>query len=115
MTEKELMNAVCKYLRQRGYLFYGDFAAGMYLSMYQARLVARYRSCIGLPDVVVFHRTEQYVGFAFELKKQSPYKKNGELRKDAHIAEQHKVLQRLREMGWYADFVWNLEQVKKIL
>lgn len=115
MSERVLMNEACKYLKNKGYLFYGDYAAGMYLSMIQARLISRYRSGSGLPDIVVFHRTNDYVGFAFELKKQSPYKKNGQLKKNQHLYQQNEVLKKLRSIGWYAEFIWDLEQIKKVL
>lgn len=59
---------------------------------------------------------EIYAGLYLELKKEGTRlkKKNGEWA-TPHIAEQAKVLEKLRDRGYYAEFAVGFEEAKKII
>ena len=115
--ELNIVMAICNYLRKKGYLFYCDIAVGLHLTSFQAVLVSRLRCGRGLPDIIVFHRDDKYIGYAFEVKrsKEAYLKKDGQLKKDTHLSEQKEVLDRLTAQGWYANFVSSLDEVKALL
>lgn len=69
----------------------------------------------GLPDFIFLKNNGVYSGLFIELKKESPYLKNGELRTDEHLELQRDVLEQLKLEGHYACFVWSLDQFKKIV
>ena len=63
----------------------------------------------GFPDLFIPIPRKEYKGFFLETKKETPYKKNGELKKNDHLREQADYLEWLRNQGYYADFCWSLE------
>ena len=120
-TELEITLSICKWLRNEGYLFYCDIAAGLKLTNYQAMLVSRMRWGRGLPDLIIFEPHEyegkKYCGYAIELKKSlsSVFKKDGSYRNDKHIQEQVEVLKMLEERGWRTSFADSVETIKTLL
>ncbi len=56
-----------------------------------------------------------YSGLFLELKATNVYLKNGELSKNAHVQEQEAVLQRLRELGYCAEFAVGFDESKRII
>lgn len=142
MTESELQIAVADYLRLRypSVLFHSDYGSGVRLTMGQA--VRQKRQNGGRrawPDMFIakpanvkavakqiengsrnvigaFTFLEQKYGLFIELKKDSTrlYKKNGEPASE-HIAEQAKVLEKLREEGYAAEFAVGFDEAKKII
>lgn len=116
-TELEITLSICKWLREEGYLFYCDIAAGLKLTNYQAMLVSRMRWGRGMPDIIVFASNHKYKGFAFEVKKSKDevFRKDGSFKKNNHIAEQLHIRAYLQTIGWKFDFVFGVEDVKRIL
>lgn len=70
-----------------------------------------------LPDFIFLKNNGKYSGLFIELKKESPFLKNGELKSDTsgHLQRQKDVLDMLNIEGHYASFCWTLEQFKKIV
>lgn len=66
------------------------------------------------PDNELYHI---YNGLYLELKAEdnSPFKKDGTLKKDQHLEEQNEVLNQLREKGYAAYFAVGFEQAKQII
>lgn len=69
----------------------------------------------GLPDFMFLKNNGAYSGLFIELKKESPYLKNGQLKKDDHLELQRDVLEQLKIEGYYAVFAWSFDQFKKIV
>lgn len=57
----------------------------------------------------------KYSSLYIELKKESPYLKNGNLKKDDHLEKQNNTINLLRLEGHYACFAWSLTQFKQIV
>lgn len=66
------------------------------------------------PDNEMWHI---YNGLYLELKAEgnSPFKKDGTLKKDQHLEEQDKYLQTLRGKGYKAEFATGFNEAKKII
>jgi len=60
-------------------------------------------------DVIILEPNKYYHGLLIELKVETPYKLNGELKKDEHLEAQNKSIEIMREKGYYACFCWSLE------
>ena len=77
---------------------------------------SRLQSHKGQPDLIIFYPNiidgEFFAGLALELKKSDAkiYKKDGSLRKNAHIEDQAEWLEYLGKCGIYADFAVGLEE-----
>lgn len=58
-----------------------------------------------------------YAGLYLELKAEgnSPFKKDGTLKKDEHLEEQQAMLESLRAKGYKAEFATGFEQAKQII
>ena len=97
-------------------LFNTDMS-GIRLPQGLAAQASKLRSHSGFPDVTLYIRKANYVGFMLELK--APhikiYKKNGELRKCEHLEQQAKVHKMLTDQGWFVDFACGIDEAKEIL
>lgn len=114
MTEEQLHKQICTYLKLKGVLFNTDLS-GIKMSIGQARKIKKLRSSRGFPDIVIYEPTQSYHGLFLEVKKESPYKKNGELKKNEHLQEQQYMIGELEMRGYKAYFVWDFDQAKKII
>ena len=105
--ERDLQTQVCTYIKRK----YPDVVflsepSGMYVSIYQARLLKAQRSKHALPDLWIIHPSMHYHGLILELKHESktPFKSDGTLRKDQHLARQAETLELLQERKYWANF-----------
>jgi len=130
MTEKQLHKQITDYLKyQYKKVIFTTDMSGIRLTQGQAVQTSKLRSSAGIPDILIFQTggkiliwnedekinqvVFQFAGLFLEVKKETPYKKNGEvLKKHLHQAEIHK---RLRKQGYYAIFVWSFDEAKKII
>ena len=71
----------------------------------------------GLPDFIFLKNNGKYSGLFVELKKESPFLKDGKTLRadDGHLQLQQDVINQLLIEGHYACFVWSLEQFKKVV
>ena len=122
-----------------------DIAADLKLTKGQAAKFKRLHPERGYPDLFIasmvfkmptdkerHHYQEKYgfeMGFAnlmkdhlkcglyLELKAEgnSPFKKDGTLKKDEHLAEQQAMLEKLRKYGYEAKFATGFEEAKQII
>jgi hypothetical protein len=118
MRERIVQNQLCKYLDIR----YpdvpyrtdkdGQFAKGGALWD-----KARQKGKKGFPDLIIPHRVGQYPGLVIELKRdgESVFKKNGDLRKDDHLADQAWWLEWFKGMGCYSSFAIGFDEGKEII
>jgi hypothetical protein len=118
MSEKTLHRAICDYIRLQypGVVFRSD-AAGVRLTIGQARSMKRTQSNRGLPDLAIYEPRNGYHGLFIELKAEGnpAYRKDGALVADTHIQEQAQVLEKLRKKGYVAAFACGFEQAKTII
>lgn len=116
--EYDLQKAVCEYLDlQYGFALYlSDTIASIKLNVRQAtRNKAIQKNGFKCPDLLILEPRHGYHGLFIELKVKSPFKKNGDLRKDAHLEGQMQTITDLQKRGYYACFATGFEQVKEII
>ena len=118
-NEAEVYKTIAKYIsiKYPNVIFRFDFAAGLYLSVFQSKLHKRLNPVRGYPDLFIAYPTKGYSGLFIEIKsdKANPFKKNGELRSNEHLTEQQNVLKRLNESGYKALFGVGVESCFKII
>jgi predicted glycosyltransferase len=104
-------------LRQPRIMVFSDTAAHIGKTMFQQMRANKLQSTISKawPDVFVAQPTPQYAGLFLEFKSETPYLKDGKtLKKNDHIRDQEACMQRLRERGYAARFVWSKEQAIEV-
>jgi len=117
-SEEQTHIAICKYLKlQYPNVLFTSESSGIRLSIGQAKRLKAMRSCSGLPDIMIFEPRKSYYGLFLEVKREGTkiYKKDGDLRKDAHIQEQEEILHQLKQRGYLAEFVVGFEEAKSII
>ena len=116
--ENDLHLAICKYIKlQYPSVIFTSESSGIRLRIGQATLLKRMRSCAGLPDIWILEPRKSYHACLLELKKEGTtiYKKDGDMRKDKHLQEQENILHRLKQKGYFAEFVVGFEQAKAVI
>lgn len=116
--EYQLQRAVCKYLEAQypKVLFLSDTVASVKLTAMQAvRNKAIQKKGFKTPDLIIFKPNFAYKGLMIELKVESPFKINGELKSSDHLKGQQESLEKLRELGYDAHFSWGFEMTKLII
>ena len=70
-----------------------------------------------IPDFMLFVPQGKFTGLALELKSRNVnlYKKNGDFRKNEHVAGQRKILKRFSGYGWLAGFACGLDDMKAVV
>lgn len=133
-TNKEysLQVAVCRYLNLKypQLLFLSDTVANVKLTPAQGgRNAAIQKRDFSCPDIIIFQPNQKYNGLFMELKVNSPYNRDGTLRKQKvvvkkggivvdeydHLEEQARAMRMLRDRGYWADFVWSLDEAMRII
>ena len=113
--EESLQVAISKYLKlQYPNVVFTSESSGIRLTIGQAKKAKQQRSNHKLPDMIILEPNYLYEGICLELKKHSPYLKNGELSKNKHVQEQNKTLQLLSDKGYLAMFVWDFDYFKEM-
>lgn len=117
--EFELQKHVVKYLRcyYPKVKFMSDTIANVKLSIPQkVRNKSIQCNDFHCPDLIIFQPNKTYHGLFIELKKESPFKKDGEtLKKNEHVENQAKTMLELQELNYFCSFAWNFEQCKRII
>ena len=68
------------------------------------------------PDVFVAQPSGDYAGLFLEFKAETPYKIDGViLKKSDHVEAQAATMERLRDKGYFCDFVWTVEDALRIV
>lgn len=129
MKESDLQVMVADYLRLRypKVLFHSDFGSGIKLTQGQAMKQKRQNGGRrGWPDLFIAQSAPrcvdgswkyEYYGLFLELKAEgnSPFKKDGSLKKDEHLEEQWEMLQELENRGYKARFATGFNEAKKLI
>ena len=96
-----------------------DLASDQKLSIQQAarnsNLQGRYSK--GYPDLVILAKKGNYGALFIEIKTEqsTPFKKNGELKKNAHLETQNEFHEMLEERGYKAAFGVGFDGCKKLI
>lgn len=133
--EHQLYIKIAQYL-QNNYpkaIYRFDIAADLKLTQGQAAKFKRLHPTRGYPDLFIAHpvikahrdkdgmikitKTDSYAGLYLELKADgnSPFKKDGTLKKDQHLQEQWEMLGALTLRGYKAEFATGFDEAKKII
>jgi len=116
--EYQLQKEVCRYLSLRypDVLFLSDTIGNVKLTMLQAsRNKAIQKTGFACPDLLILQPNKKYKGLFIELKKDSPFKKDGTLYKNAHLEEQQDAINKLNKLGYKALFAWDIVSICKLI
>lgn len=109
--EDSIHISICDFIKtQYPDVIFSSEPSGLRLPIGQAKKLARMRSGSKLLDIWIPEPRGPYHGLFFEVKAESPFQKNGSLYSDKHLAEQAKMIERLKKKGYQAMFVWSVEQ-----
>lgn len=122
MTELQIYKAFARFMEvvHPRVVYRFDYGAGTFLSMKQASEQKQINNCKGYPDLFIAKACGKYHGAFFEIKKvgNEPYYKEaarrGMLKNDEHIKEQAHMLERLRKLGYYAEFAVGLDELMEL-
>jgi|GEM_PF-2521093 hypothetical protein len=114
--EQSLQTAICTYLKMQYPLipFKVDHGASQNkVSYIERKIYAKQSFRRGFPDFQMIKPSKYYFGLFFELKgcKEDLFNKNGTAKRGTgdHIAEQYEFCQLLNQNGYYACFVWDID------
>lgn len=117
--EAELRRMLARWLQYQypNVIYRFDLAADLKLTMGQARKHKELHPHRGYPDLFIAEPRGKYCGMYVELKADgnSPYKRNGELKKSEHLTEQEAMLNKLNSRGYAAEFACGFDEAKKII
>ncbi len=121
--EYELHKKIVRYLLDHypKVLFMSDLDNQIRLTLGQARRnKALQKPEFSCPDLLILEpiKTETgkfCSGLFLELKAESPFKINGELKSNEHLKKQWNSLGDLNEKGYFAKFIWEFETGRKLI
>jgi len=120
--EESLQLAISKYIRSQypDAVFNSDIASGMRLPIWIGAKAKAQRSKRGQPDLVILEPKGKFHGMCLELKnkRSDVYLATGlisEAKGQEHVREQAALLKRLRDKGYWADFVFGYDEAKMII
>lgn len=117
--EAVIHQQIVNYLKARfpEIIFRTDFAAGMKLTMYQAKKHKAMQSGRGFPDLFIAQPAGKYFGLFLEIKRdrKSVFKKDGTLISNQRIHEQAKILAELCDKGYCALFACGFIEARNII
>lgn len=118
-SEHNLYEQIARYLQLQypDVIYRFDLAADIKLTPGQAAKHKKLHPTRGYPDLFIAESSSKDHGLYLEIKTESnsPYKKDGTLKKDKHLEEQARMLERLRARGYRAEFGVGIEECKKII
>lgn len=94
---------------------------GVRLTMGQAAKIKRMQAGRAWPDLFIAEprkrQGQHYCGLFVELKAEGTviFKRDGELRMDKHLREQHDLLQELKKRGYWVNFAVGFEEAKLLI
>jgi hypothetical protein len=117
VREEKVQEQLCNWIKIQypKAIFTCDLSSGMRLTIGQAVKATKMRSSRALPDITAYEPRGKYFGLVLELKRKGTviFKRDGALVADHHIREQHAMLERLRLLGYYAEFAIGIEDAMK--
>ena len=129
-SEHNLYEQIARYLQLQypNIIYRFDIAADLKLTPGQAAKHKRLHPERGYPDLFIAESSTNiwhspvrewglHFGLYLEIKTESnsPYKKDGTLKKDKHLEEQAEMLEKLRARGYRAEFGVGFDGCRKII
>lgn len=136
MTEEKLHKQIVDYIKaQYSNIVFNTDMSGIKLTKGQASKAKELRSDNGFPDIVIYepqsdnsYPWETYNGLFLEVKKETPYRKDGKLHKMTryktvggikvpydHLKRQSELHERLEDRNFMCRFVWSFEMAKELI
>ena len=118
MNEKDLQINICRWLKmQYPEVIFTSESSGLRLTIGQARSLAKQRSNKGLPDLMIFEPRGDYHGLFLELKREGEkvFRRDGQIRSDAHLQDQYSVINRLNHKGYLAGFAIGFDEARDMI
>ena len=118
--EFQLQVAVCRYLSYNysEILFLSDTIASLKLTPAQASRNKKIQKVsFSTPDLLILEPRNGYSGLFIELKVETPFKKNGEIKASTndHLKNQLESIEKLKAKGYFACFSWGFDMTKEIM
>ena len=118
--EYDLQVAVCRYLSYQyaDILFTSDTIANLKLTQAQAsRNKKIQKTGFSTPDLLILEPRNGFSGLFIELKIDTPFKKDGEIKASAndHLKGQLETIEKLNAKGYSAHFSWSFDMTKEII
>jgi hypothetical protein len=118
--EYDLQVAVCRYLSYQypDVDYMSDTIANLKLSKTQAgRNKKIQKNGFKCPDLIIFEPRNNFFGLFIELKIQSPFKKDGQIKASTndHLKGQLETIENLNKKGYSAHFSWGFDMTKEII
>lgn len=118
--EFELQKKVCKFLQIQypKVLFLSDTIASLKLTIpQQIRNKSIQKNGFHCPDILILQPNDLYKGLFIELKTQTPFKKDGQIKASTndHLLNQWQSIQDLKSLGYFACFSWGFEMTVDII
>ena len=91
--------------------------SGIFVSKAVAGKIRDLKCDRGIPDIIILEPRGDWHGLLLELKtvKNTPYKKDGTLKKDEHLFEQNAMIWRLGTLGYKALFCVGLKETCEVI
>lgn len=118
--ESDLQTKITKWL-VKDYpqvIFFSDFAAGMYIASPYLRNVRSDQACEGkYLDLTILKPVGIYHGLVIEIKVYNSdlFLVDGKTLKSGHVREQYDMINRLRQLGYAADFAVGEADIKQTI
>ena len=118
--EYDLQVAVCRYLSYQfpEILFLSDTIASLKLTHAQASRNKKIQKFgFSTPDLLILEPRNEYSGLFIELKVETPFKKNGEIKASTndHLKNQLESIEKLKAKGYFCVFSWGFDMTKDII
>ena len=98
---------ICNYVKviYPDVIFASD-ASGIWMPKRLAEKFSKLKSDKGIPDLLILEPKGKYAGLFIEIKRtgENIFKKDGSLRKNKHLEEQARILDRLKKKGYASYF-----------
>lgn len=109
---------VAEYLRTqyKNVMFLSDVRASLRLTIpQQVRQKKLQADNFAMPDMVIFYPKGGFHGLFLEFKAETPFKKDGTVKKNDHLKNQMAAMRRLRDLNYLAAFVWDFDRTKEFI
>ena len=115
--EVDIHNQIATYIKiQYPDVFFHTDLAGQWVPKSQLRNIRKQKGQPGYPDLVIYEPRGKYNAFFLEIKKTTPFLKDGiTLKKDEHLENQSKWHKCLQKCGMVGGFVVGFDQAKVLI
>ena len=116
-TEELLHSQVCKYLKLQypKVRFHTSLDGERHTGSNQGLKIRSRQWGSGFPDLLIYESRGRCPGLALEFKRETPYRKDRQLKAGQHLLDQLGWLNYLRNNWWHAEFCWDFDKAKLMI